>query len=178
MFTSQATIARRAAKEARLQAIEKSLEANEKVKEVLTGIEARLTALESKGVDQEQTQTLSKFEDRLTIVEAKGSNDELQQSVTKFEERLIALDTKVSNKEEQTILLQTVSDLSGQVGKYIQQCDTCVEKQVSIQGKYDELQKTVESLQQELVELRKVKQSNTNVNAKPFATSQKKSTTE
>ena len=46
MFTSQATIERRAAKEARLQAIENRLVTNEKTNEVLTGIETRLTTLE------------------------------------------------------------------------------------------------------------------------------------
>ncbi len=119
MFTTQATLERRAAKEARLQAIENRLEATEVMEEKLITLESRLNSLEQKEMPQ--------------------------QDITPF--------------------TRTLADLSGNISTYVTNNQTTTQIISALQEKYNELQKTVLIMQEEIVELRKqqskpVKQGN------------------
>lgn len=120
MFTTQATIERRAAKEARLQAIESRLEETEHIEEKLITLESRLDVLEKKEI----------------------------------------------HVPDITPVTQTLTDLSGSFA--------------SLQQKYTDLEKLVQTMQEEIVELRKQQQQTTKTAKQTpmFPIAQKKATEE
>lgn len=139
MFTSQATLERRAAKEARLNAMETQIASHallgkqlEEVKSTLKGTEDRMCELVSK-VENVERRVTTEVDDKVYSISTDLHS--IKQQIASMSSELSAVN-------------QLVADTNGELAPLHRQCKENA-------AKFDELQKLIEAMRQEIKDMQK-----------------------